>query len=147
MPRYRRDETPDGGNCTNPGPIGSPDICLMGHAGAWQPLSEKPPSDGKTGPLFRKGTAKSCGVRAIRPAAWRISHGVFLTLEDEWGLIPVVWEGRWDQLKHALLRPLVVIDGTVSRRDNTLNVMAERAWPLSVPFYRPPTPAGRIGGR
>ena len=28
----------------------------------------------------------------------------------------------------------MVIEGTVSRRDNTLNVMAERAWPLSLPF-------------
>ena len=60
---------------------------------------------------------------------------MFLTLEDEWGLIPVaVWEGCWERLKHALRRPLVVIEGTVSRRDNTLNVMAERAWPLSLAF-------------
>ena len=70
-------------------------------------------------------------VRRQRPLA----KAVFLTLEDEWGLIPVtVWEGRWERLKHALRRPLVVIEGTVSRRDNTLNVMAERAWPLSLAF-------------
>ena len=70
-------------------------------------------------------------VRRQRPLA----KAVFLTLEDEWGLIPIaVWEGRWERLKHALRRPLVMIEGTVSRRDNTLNVMAERAWPLSLPF-------------
>ena len=45
-----------------------------------------------------------------------------------------IWEGRWERLKHALRRPLVVIEGTVSHRYNTLNVMAERAWPLSVSF-------------
>ncbi len=70
-------------------------------------------------------------VRRQRPLA----RAVFLTLEDEWGLIPVaVWEGRWEALKHVLKKPLVVIEGEVSRRDNTLNVMAERAWPLSVSF-------------
>ena len=41
---------------------------------------------------------------------------------------------RWERLKHALRRPLVIIEGTVSRRDNTLNVMAEQAWLLLVPF-------------
>ncbi len=66
-------------------------------------------------------------VRRQRPLA----KAVFLTLEDEFGLIPVaVWEQRWETLKHVLRRPLVVIEGEVSRRDNTLNVMAERAWPL-----------------
>lgn len=70
-------------------------------------------------------------VRRQRPLA----KAVFLTLEDEWGLIPVaVWEGRWELLKHALRRPLMVIEGTLSRRDNTLNVMAEQAWPLSLSF-------------
>ena len=44
-------------------------------------------------------------VRRQRPLA----EAVFLTLEDEWGLIPIaVWEGRWERLKHALRRPLVV---------------------------------------
>ena len=53
-------------------------------------------------------------------------------------MIPIaVWEGRRERLKHALPRPLVVIEGTVSRRDNILNVMTERAWPLSVSFDDP----------
>ena len=70
----------------------------------------------------------------MRPASWRIFPSVFLTLADEWGLISVVGECRWEQLKYALRRPSAVIEGTVSRRDNTLNAMAERAWPLSLPF-------------
>ena len=70
-------------------------------------------------------------VRRQRPLA----RAVFLTLEDEWGLIPIaVWEGRWERLKHALRRPLVVVGGEVSRRDGTLNVVAERAWPLGLRF-------------
>ena len=56
---------------------------------------------------------------------------MFLTLEDEWGLTPVVaWEQKWRELRWALSRPLVVVAGKVSRRDGTLSVMAERAWPV-----------------
>ena len=66
-------------------------------------------------------------VRRQRPLA----QAVFLTLEDEWGLIPVtVWEQRWRRLREALRRPVVVVVGRVSRRDGTLSVVAERAWPL-----------------
>ena len=70
-------------------------------------------------------------MRRQRPLA----KAVFPTLEREWGLIPVaVWQARWERLKHVLHRPLVVIEGTISRRDNTLKVMARRAWPLSLAF-------------
>ena len=73
-------------------------------------------------------------VRRQRPLA----RAVFLTLEDEWGLIPVaVWEQDWERLKGALRRPLVVAQGQVSRRENTLNVVAERAWSLDVRFDDP----------
>ena len=37
-----------------------------------------------------------------------------------------------EQMRYALRRPLAVIEGTVSRQNNTLNVMVERAWPLPV---------------
>ena len=66
-------------------------------------------------------------VRRQRPLA----KAVFLTLEDEYGMIPVVvWEHRWLRLRRALRQPLVVVQGEVSRRDGTLNVVAARAWPL-----------------
>ena len=68
-------------------------------------------------------------VRRQRPLA----RAVFLTLEDEWGLIPVtVWEQRWRLLREVLRRPVVVVAGRASRRDGTLSVVAERAWPLEV---------------
>ena len=66
-------------------------------------------------------------VRRQRPLA----KAVFLTLEDEWGLVPVVvWEQRWRELRDALSRPLAVVAGRVSQRDGTLSVVAERAWPV-----------------
>ena len=66
-------------------------------------------------------------VRRQRPLA----RAVFLTLEDEWGLVPVVvWEQQWRELRWALSHPLAVVAGRVSRRDGTLSVVAERAWPV-----------------
>ena len=66
-------------------------------------------------------------VRRRRP----LSKAVFLTLEDEFGMIPVVvWERRWPRLRRALRQPLAIVQGEVSRRDGTLNVVATRAWPL-----------------
>ena len=68
-------------------------------------------------------------VRRQRPLA----AAVFLTLEDEFGLISLaVWPAQWERLKGALRRSLVVVEGTVSRRDDTLNVAVHQAWPLAV---------------
>ena len=68
-------------------------------------------------------------VRRQRPLA----AAVFLTLEDEFGLIPLaVWPAQWERLKGTLRRSLVAVEGTVSRRDDTLNVAVQRAWPLAV---------------
>ena len=68
-------------------------------------------------------------VRRQRPLA----AAVFLTLDDEFGLIPLaVWPAQWERLKDALGHSLVVVEGTVSRRDDTLNVAVRRAWPLTV---------------
>ena len=68
-------------------------------------------------------------VRRQRPLA----AAVFLTLEDEYGLIPLaVWPAQWERLKGALRRSLVVVEGRVSRRDDTLNVAVQTAWPLAL---------------
>ena len=68
-------------------------------------------------------------VRRQRPLA----AAVFLTLEDEFGLIPLaVWPAQWERLKGALRRSLVVVEGQVSRRDDTLNVAVQNAWPLAL---------------
>ena len=68
-------------------------------------------------------------VRRQRPLA----AAVFLTLEDEYGLMPLaVWPAHWERLKGALRYSLMVVEGTVSRRDDTLNVAVQQAWPLSL---------------
>ena len=69
-------------------------------------------------------------VRRQRP----LSSAIYLTLEDEFGLMPVmVWDRQWPELRRALSFPLVGVSGRVSRRDGTFNVEARRAWPLRVP--------------
>ena len=58
---------------------------------------------------------------------------MFLTLEDEYGLIPLaVWPAQWERLKGVLRRSLVVVESAVSRRDDTLNVAVQQAWPLEM---------------
>lgn len=42
----------------------------------------------------------------------------------------LVWERKWRELRWALSRPLAVVAGKVSRREGTLSVVAERAWPV-----------------
>ena len=69
-------------------------------------------------------------VRRQRPLA----KAVFMTLEDEWGLIPVaVWPDVWKQYKQELKQQLVVIQGEVSRLDNTMNISTHCAWALKIP--------------
>ena len=68
-------------------------------------------------------------VRRQRP----LTAAVFLTLEDEFGLIPLaVWPAQWERLKGTLRRSLAVVEGQVSRRDDTLNVAVQKAWPLAL---------------
>ena len=57
---------------------------------------------------------------------------VFMTLEDEFGMIPLAiapryWKTHRDALKHAI----VAVAGELSRKDNTLNIHVRNAWPLT----------------
>ena len=66
-------------------------------------------------------------VRRQRP----LSSAVYVTLEDEFGLVPVmVWHRSWPRLRRALSHPLVEVSGRVSRRDGSFNIVARRARPL-----------------
>ncbi len=87
-------------------------------------------SDGLLGCRDGEVVCVACRVvRRQRPLA----TAVFLTLEDAFGLIPLaVWPAQWERLKGALCRSLVVVEGWISRRDDTLNVAAQNAWPLAL---------------
>ncbi|MDP6347294.1 MAG: DNA polymerase III subunit alpha, partial [Dehalococcoidia bacterium] len=52
---------------------------------------------------------------------WPQAKAVFMTLEDEHGHIPlVVWPKVYARLRHVLAEPLIVVRGTVSRREGTM---------------------------
>jgi error-prone DNA polymerase len=57
----------------------------------------------------------------------------FLLLEDEHGLLNViVFPDLYSERRHVVRgEPFVVIEGVLQQRNNTINLVAERIWPLS----------------
>jgi error-prone DNA polymerase len=66
-------------------------------------------------------------IRRQRPLA----KAVFLTLEDEFGHIPlVVWPGEFAKYRQIIREPLLIIRGEVSRRDGTMNIVTKHVEPM-----------------
>jgi error-prone DNA polymerase len=57
----------------------------------------------------------------------------FLLLEDEHGLLNViVFPNLYSERRHVVRgEPFVVVEGILQQRNNTINLVAERIWPLS----------------
>jgi error-prone DNA polymerase len=63
-------------------------------------------------------------IRRQRP----LGKAVFITLEDEFGHTPlIVWPAVYDQYRLILREPVLMIRGTVSRREGTMNIMVTHA--------------------
>ena len=61
-------------------------------------------------------------IRRQRP----LSKAVFLTLEDEFGHIPiVVWPQAFKRHRMDIKEPVLIIRGQVSRREGTMNIIAQ----------------------
>ena len=68
-------------------------------------------------------------IRRQRPLA----KAVFITLEDEFGHIPmVVWPNTYSRLRNDLKAPFLVATGTMSRRDETHNLVVQQVKPMYV---------------
>ena len=66
-------------------------------------------------------------IRRQRP----LSKAVFLTLEDEFGHIPlVVWPVEVARYRQIIREPMLIIMGEVSRRDGTMNIVAKHVEPM-----------------
>ena len=66
-------------------------------------------------------------IRRQRPLA----KAVFLTLEDEFGHIPlVVWPGEFAKYRQLIREPMVIIRGEVSRRGGIMNIVAKHVEPM-----------------
>ena len=79
-------------------------------------------------------------VRRQRP----LGKAVFITLEDEFGRVPiVVWPKTYDEYRFVLREPVLEVHGEVSRRDGTMNVVLKHAEPIDV---KGPLPKARNWG-
>lgn len=59
-----------------------------------------------------------------RPLQHPLSKAYFVTLEDEHGMIPlIIWPRVYEQFKQELRETFIMIKGTISRREGTLNVV------------------------
>ena len=73
-------------------------------------------------------------IRRQRPLA----KAVFLTLEDEFGHIPlVVWPNEFAKYRQVIKEPLLLIRGQVSRRDGTMNIVAQHVEPMPAMDHLP----------
>ncbi len=73
-------------------------------------------------------TAAGLVIRRQRP------HGkvVFITLEDEFGHIPLmVFPQVYERYEHKFKSPFLIVKGTLSRREGTHNVVVDRVKPFS----------------
>ena len=71
-------------------------------------------------------------------------NAVFITLEDEFGHIPlVVWQRVFDRYRLVIREPVLKIRGFVSRQDGALNVVVKHA--EGIPFHQP-LPASKNWG-
>ena len=70
----------------------------------------------------QKVTVAGLVIRRQRP----LGKAVFITLEDEFGHIPVVvWPRVYEQYRLVLREPVLLVRGEVSRRDGTMNIVAQ----------------------
>ncbi len=73
-------------------------------------------------------------IRRQKPLA----KAVYITLEDEFGHIPmVVWPKSYARLRNDLKAPFLVATGTMSRRDETHNLVVEQVKPMYVMPHPP----------
>ena len=67
-------------------------------------------------------------IRRQRP----LSKAIFMTLEDEFGHIPLmILPNVYERYKWELSKELIMISGTISRREGTFNIIVTKAWTLN----------------
>ena len=64
---------------------------------------------------------------------------VFMTLEDEFGMIPLaIPPDTWKKYRDELRMPIIIAKGQISRKNDTMNITVKQAWQLT-PAYTPKT--------
>ena len=81
-----------------------------------------------------KLTVAGLVIRRQHPAA----NAIFITLEDEYGLIPLIlWMPVYERYKVRIREPFLIINGQVTRRDGTFNVIVEEVKALKGSTHPP----------
>jgi error-prone DNA polymerase len=82
-----------------------------------------------------KEKVKVAGLVVVRQAPPTAKGHVFITLEDEWGLVNVIVRpGVYEKFRHSLRNaPLIAVEGVLQRRDGGESVLVERAVALTRP--------------
>lgn len=66
-------------------------------------------------------------IRRQHPSA----KAVFMTLEDEYGHIPIIiWPDKYEYLRHVLIQPILIIKGKLSKKNGSTNIILLNAKPL-----------------
>jgi len=101
--------------------------------------------------LFPNTRVRTAGYVVCRQAPATAKGHVFLTLEDEDGLLNIVLKPHVYQKYRYLVRtePLIVVEGVLQKRDGVINIVAERLASLEQErerqqaFYPPPAPKAK----
>jgi error-prone DNA polymerase len=101
--------------------------------------------------LFPGTKIRTAGYVVCRQAPGTAKGHVFLTLEDEEGLLNIVLKPHIYQKYRYLVRtePLIVVEGVLQKRDGIVNIVAERLATLKQErerqqaLYPPPAPKAR----
>jgi error-prone DNA polymerase len=84
-------------------------------------------------PKKRKGAiVRAGGLVIVRQRPESAAHVVFLTLEDETGLLNgIVYPAVYERLRSVLRgEPLIVLEGPLQLDDGVTHILVRRAWPL-----------------
>jgi error-prone DNA polymerase len=101
--------------------------------------------------LFPGTKVRTAGYVVCRQAPGTAKGHVFLTIEDEEGLLNVVLKPHIYQKYRYIVRtePLIAVEGVLQKREGIVNIVAERITPLrrererQQALYPPPVPKAR----
>ena len=82
----------------------------------------------------QKVTVAGLVIRRQRPK----NKAVFITLEDEFGHIPIIlWPNIYEHYRLILKKPVLLVRGILSRRNGTINIILKDVQSIETPFETP----------
>ena len=130
------------------------DYNLLSLSPSYHPMALMRPGLGESMPSLRHLERMPDGERVRVPGmvVCRQQPGtakgfVFLLLEDEYGMVNVIVPPWLHERQRALVRgePFVIIEGELQRKENTVNLLAERFHKLPVPSTMQPPASHNFG--